>query len=75
MVNSGLKGLRNDMALHPISQSVIPNIIQILFICPGCAHVSFISRFGKTTSKKFYCDYVLSYTTDSCQMQHTFLEM
>ncbi len=49
--------MKNDPDLSTISQSLIPQIVQTLFVATGCDYISFFSGVGKATFMRYFYQY------------------
>lgn len=49
--------LKNDPDLSAISQTLIPQVIQTLFVATGCDYVSFFSGIGKASFMRYFYQY------------------
>lgn len=51
------KAFLNDPDLAHINTTILPQIMQTLFICTGCDYISFFSQIGKATFLRYFFQY------------------
>ena len=52
-----IKALINDPDLGTIQPSLLPSVIQMLYVCTGCDFISFFSGYGKASFMATLCEY------------------
>ena len=57
ILNNLVKALSNDPDLARINPDLLPQVLQIIYICTGCDYLSFFSQIGKATFLRYFFQY------------------
>lgn len=53
-VNKLISALQNDPELARVNPSILPHVLQTLYVVSGCDYISFFSETGKATFQKHF---------------------
>lgn len=70
-MNNLISALKNDPDLATIDSTIVPQVLQTIFVTSGCDYISFFSGIGKASFLRYFFNmHLLFLATENMQREH-----